>query len=382
MKKHLIYIILLSAMLSTLCHGQTPTLSGLSPQRFASTIEGKPTSLYILRNSKGIEACITNYGARLVSLMEPDRNGKLEDVVLGYDNITDYHTKGQNFGATVGRYIGRIIGPKFTIDSTTYTLQDNGKGVISHGGNPGFANRVWDIIDQTEQKLVLRYISPDGENGFPGKLTTILTYTLLEDGALEVDFQATTTKATHVNLSNHSFFNISGNPVQSVEAQYLWIDSKKIAEYDQHKNVTGHFYKVRHTPFDFRKPHAIGERINNDNEQLNITGGYDHAFALRHSGDISKPAAILFDAKSGRTLTVYTTEPAIQIYTGNGLKGNQTGKQGITYCKRAAICLETLHFADSPNKPKFPSTLLRPEQTYHSTTIFSFTTSQRSSIRP
>lgn len=353
---------------------QSLTLSGLNPERFDTIIDGKHTALYTLTNAKGCEACITNYGARLVSLMEPNWNGRMEDVVLGYDNVRDYHTRGQNFGATVGRYIGRIIGPKITIDGTTYKLQENGKGVISHGGKPGFANRVWDVVGVGKQNIVLRYVSPDGENGFPGELTTTLTYTLRDDGAVEVDFKATTTKPTVVNLANHSFFNISGNPEHSVEVQNLWIDSKKIAAYDKNKNVTGEFMKVKHTPFDFTKPRQIGERINTDNEQLNVTGGYDHAFALNHAGDLSRPAAILYDAQSGRALTVYTTEPALQVYTGNGLKGNQVGKKGIVYKRRCAVCLETLHFADSPNKPQFPSTLLRPGQTYHSKTVFVFST--------
>lgn len=350
------------------------TLSGLDPSKFSALIDGKQTALYTLKNVKGEEACITNYGARLVSLMEPNWNGRMEDVVLGYDNVWDYHTKGQNFGATVGRYIGRIIGPKITIDGTTYNLQENGKGVVSHGGKPGFADRVWDVVNVGPQSLTLRYVSPDGENGFPGELTTTLTYILRDDGALSIDFIATTNKPTVVNLANHSFFNISGNPERSVETQSLWVDSKEIAEYDKNKNVTGSFLNVKHTPFDFRKPRQIGERIDDDNEQLKITGGYDHAFSLFHAGDINRPAAILYDAQSGRALTVYTTEPALQVYTGNGLKGNQVGKKGIKYKRRCAICLETLHFADSPNKPHFPSTLLRPGQTYHTRTVYVFST--------
>lgn len=353
---------------------QGTTLSGLDPTKFSAFIDGKQTALYVLTNAKGEEACITNYGARLVSLMEPNWNGRMEDVVLGYDNVWDYHTKGQNFGATVGRYIGRIIGPRIKIDGTTYELQNTGKGVISHGGKPGFADRVWDVVSYCKQSIVLKYVSPDGENGFPGELTTTLTYTLRDDGAISVNFEATTTKPTVVNLANHSFFNISGNPERSVEVQNLWIDSKEFAEYDMNKNVTGKFRNVNHTPFDFRKPRQIGERINTDDDQLKITEGYDHAFALHHAGDINRPAAILYDNQSGRVLTVYTTEPAIQIYTGNGLKGNQIGKKGIKYKKRCAICLETMHFADSPNKPQFPSTLLRPGQTYRSQTVFVFST--------
>lgn len=363
-----------AATMSLVATAQERTLSGLDPSRFDAVIDGKPTALYVLSNGKGIEACITNYGARLVSLMEPNWNGRMEDVVLGYDNVMDYHTKGQNFGATVGRYIGRITGPSVTIDGKEYKLQDSGKGVISHGGKPGFANRVWDVVSYNRHCLVLRYVSPDGENGFPGELTTTLTYALRDDGALSVSFKATTTKPTVLNLANHSFFNISGNPQRSIEQQMLWVDSKAIAAYDKNKNVTGELMDVSHTPFDFRHPHAIGERINDDNAQLAVTGGYDHAFALRHVGSLDSPAVILYDAQSGRVLTVYTTEPAIQIYPGNGLKGNQVGKNGIVYKRRSAVCLETLHFSDSPHKPSFPSTLLRPGQTFSSTTVFAFST--------
>ena len=353
---------------------QSKTLSGLYPENFCDTIDGKPTALYVLKNENGMEACVTNYGARLVSLMTPNWNGRMEDVVLGYDNIKDYHTRGQNFGATVGRYVGRIIGPEFSIDGHSYRLQDDGKGHIAHGGKPGFQNRVWDVMQADRQKIVLQYVSPDGENGFPGELTVTLTYTLTDRNSVDVDFKAETTKPTVLNLTNHSFFNISGDLSRTVLSQNLWIDSNRIAEYDKGKNVTGKLLGVRNTPFDFTKPHQIGKRIDSDDAQLAVTGGYDHSFLLRHPGDMRNPAAILYDAQSGRTLTVYTTEPAIHVYTGNGLKGNQTGKNGITYPRRSAICLETMHLADSPNKPQFPSTLLRPGEKFHSKTVFLFTT--------
>lgn len=370
--KHILTVMLLA--LAATIQAQLQTTPGLYPEKFKDTIDGKQTALYILKNSNGMEACITNYGARLVSLMTPNWNGRFEDVVLGYDNVMDYHTKGQNFGSTVGRYAGRITGPVFSIDGKEYKLQDDGKGYISHGGKPGFQNRVWDVLYNDGQKVVLQYVSPDGENGFPGELTVTLTYTLTEQNALDVDFKATTAKPTVLNLTNHSFFNISGDLSRTVLPQNLWIDSNRIAEYDSNKNVTGNFLNVRNTPFDFTKPHQIGKRIDNEDVQLKVTGGYDHAFMLRHPGDMRKPAAIVYDAQSGRTLTVYTTEPAIHIYTGNGLKGNQTGKGGITYPRRSAICLETMHPADSPNKPQFPSTLLRPGETYRSKTVFMFST--------
>lgn len=375
--KHFFSIWVVLLLMFPLSMKAQQTLSGLSPERFHETIDGKQTALYTLKNQNGLEACITNYGARLVSLMVPNWNGRFEDVVLGYDNVMDYHTQGQNFGATVGRYVGRILGPSFTLDGKTYHLQDNGKGHISHGGKPGFQNRVWDVLEKDHNKLVLQYVSPDGENGFPGELTVTLTYMLTEQNTLDVDFKATTTQPTVLNLTNHSFFNISGDLNRSVLTQNLWVDSRKIATYDNNKNVDGKLLKVRHTPFDFTKPRQIGDRIDTDHPQLKVTGGYDHAFLLRHPGDIRKPAAIVYDAQSGRTLTVYTTEPALQVYTGNGLKGNQIGKDSIRYQRRTAICLETQHLADAPNKPQFPSTVLRPGETWHSKTVFKFTTDPR-----
>lgn len=366
--------ITIAILLLTTATTQAQTQSGLDPNNFVTTIDGKQTALYTLTNNNGVEACITNYGARLVSLMVPNWNGRMEDVVLGYDNINDYATKGKNFGATMGRYVGRISGPSITIDGQRYQLQDNGKGHISHGGKPGFQDKVWDVVEQGPQRLVLRYVSPDGENGFPGELTVLLTYTLTDQDALDVDFNAITTRPTVVNFTNHSFFNISGDLSRDILSHHLWIDSKRMAKFDKQKNLTGELMKIKHTPFDFTKPREIGDRIDRDNEQLNITNGYDHSFLLKHPANLRKPAAILYEPRSGRTLTVYTTEPAIHIYTSNGLKGDQRGKNGVTYNKRSAVCLETMHLSDSPNKPQFPSTLLRPGQNYHSKTVFKFST--------
>lgn len=341
-----------------------------SKKSFKATIEGKKTSLYTLRNKKGMKALITNYGARLVSLYAPDRKGKMEDVVLGYDNVMDYHTKGQNFGATVGRYIGRIKGPSFELDGQTFHLQDDGLGHISHGGKPGFANRVWEVKAKNDSTLTLQYVSPDGENGFPGELTVTLTYSLSFDNSLGVEFLATTTKPTVLNLSNHSFFNISGDLTRPITNQQLKIAADSIATFDKGKNLDGNFMAVVGTPFDFREARTIGDSIDADNDQLKITKGYDHAFKL--TSKAIEPAATLYDKASGRKMEVFTTEPAIQIYTGNGLKGNQKGKNGILYQRRTAICLETEHFADAPNHKNFPSTTLRPNEKFHSKTIFHF----------
>ncbi len=347
------------------------TLSGLRPDRFVATIDGKQTALYTLTNN-GLEACITNYGARVVSMMVPDQEGHLGDVVLGFDNINDYVNKKQNFGSVVGRYVGRIKGARFALNGVPYVLQQTGGGNISHGGRPGFSDRVWDVVTRNDSSLCLKYVSPDGENGFPGTLTVKVTYTLTYDHALDVAYEATTDKSTVVNLTNHSFFNISGDPSSTILTHTLYIDSKYIATYDKDKNVDGRFMKVKNTPFDFTSAKAIGSDIDIYDEQMAITKGYDHGFALRHAGDITRPAAVVYDAKSGRRLTVFTTEPSLQVYTANGLNGTLVGKNGIAYPRRSAICLETMHFSDSPNQPDFPSTTLNPGETYRSHTIYHF----------
>jgi aldose 1-epimerase len=277
------YILNMSILLHSFREKPVKTLSGLDPTKFQSKVEGKPTALYTLTN-QGMEACITNYGARLVSLMVPDRYGRVEDVVLGFDNIDDYHQQKNKFGSVVGRYIGRIKGASFELDGKTYQLQQTGGGNISHGGYPGFADKPWEMVGKTDTTLILKYVSPDGENGFPGTLTVFVTYHLKYNHALTISYEAQTDKPTVLNLSNHSFFNISGDPSSSVLSQQLMIDSKKIATFDKNKNVDGRLVKVRHTPFDFTKMKAIGKDINVQDEQLAITKGYDHSFALRKAG--------------------------------------------------------------------------------------------------
>ncbi len=368
---HITYIRHMSGLTQSLQIKDT-TLSGLHPERFQSQVAGKTTALYTLRNGN-MEACITNYGARLVSLMVPDQDGKIEDVVLGFDNIDDYHQQKQNFGSIVGRYAGRIKGARFNLDGKEYHLQNYEKGSnISHGGNPGFANQVWDVVANNDSILRLRYISADGENGFPGTLTVNVTYHLSYNHALTVNYEATTDKPTVLNLTNHTFFNLSGNPSTTILDHQLQIDSKYIATYDKKKNVDGKFMRIKNTPFDFTSMKAVGTDINIYDEQMSITKGYDHAFLLKHPGKTNVAAAKVYDEKSGRMLTVYTTEPALQIYTANGLDGTLVGKKGVTYNKQSAICMETMHFSDSPNQTNFPSTVLRPGETYRSQTTFQF----------
>ena len=359
---------LLALMAGTVSmNAQQLTRSGLAPERFDSIMDGKQTGLFTITNQQGMEACITNYGARLVSLMWQGR-----DCVTGFDNVGDYRRFRQNYGATVGRYVGRIKGARFMLDGREHRLQENGKGVTSHGGYPGFADHIWTVTSQTDSTLTLQYVSPDGENGFPGTLTVNLTYRLSSRNGLEIDYEATTDKPTVLNLTNHSFFNISGQMNREITSQELWVNSDSIATFDQQKNLNGRMMSVENTPFDFRTATLIGARIDDDHEQLKVTRGYDHSFILRNAGNDQQPAAIVTDQDSRTRMTVYTTEPVLHIYTGNGLKGNTRGKQGISYPRRSAICLEAMHLADSPNQPHFPSTVLRPGETFRSHTAYVF----------
>lgn len=349
------------------------TLSGLNKKNFQTEVDGKSTVLVVITNKQGLEACITNYGARLVSLMVPDKRGNWEDVVTGFPTIDEYLSQNQNFGSTVGRYIGRILGPSFTIDSVEYQLQGYGKSThISHGGKPGFAGRMWNIEKVEKDAVTLSYLSPDGENGFPGNLQVYLTYRLTDDNALDLTYTATTDKPTVLNLSHHSFFNISGNFNQTVENQMMWIDAERMTPYDEKKCVTGEYMDIEGTPFDFRLPQAVGARIDEENDQLKVTRGYDHAWVLNTQGDDQCVAAWIYDAESGRKMEIYTSEPGVHVYSGNGLKGNMVGKDSIAYASRTAICFETMHYQNSPNIPHFPSTLLRPGETYHSHTAYRF----------
>jgi len=302
--------------------------------------------------------------------MAPDKNGKMEDVVCGFPSIQDYMELRQNFGAAIGRYIGRILNATFTLDDVEYKL--SGKKHCSHGGYPGFADRVWRPRQEDPQTLYLYYLSPDGENGFPGNLNVCLIYRLTDDNALDIVYEATTDKPTVVNLSHHSFFNISGKLGSSIENELLQIDSDYITEYDEDKCVTGAFLPVKGTPFDFNEPQLIGDYIDGEDEQLKITNGYDHTWVLNTNGDDTCMAICLTDSESGRTLEVYTTEPGVQVYTANGLNGKTIGKNEVAYPFRGAVCLETMHFADSPNKPHFPSTVLRPGDTYYTHTVYKF----------
>jgi aldose 1-epimerase len=346
---------------------------------FGSTADGQSIRSYRLVNQKGMEAVIINYGAALVSLKVPDRNGSSSDVVLGYDDLKGYEADKSFFGASIGRYGNRIGKGQFTLDGKSFQLSTNDGPNTLHGGTRGFNKRVWTAVDRSTadaQVLELSYTSADGEEGFPGKLTATVKYTLpASSNELRIDYTAKTDKDTVVNLTNHSYFNLTGDPSNEIVDHQLTLNASKFTPVDATLIPTGELRDVSGTAFDFRKPTAIGTRIAQNDEQLKFGKGYDHNWALDWvEGKGVRLAAEVFDPKSGRVLQVFTLEPGIQFYSGNFLDGTVRGKAGKLYAHRTGFCLETQHFPDSPNHANFPSTTLKPGQTYHSTTIFRFST--------
>ncbi|KAA6347216.1 aldose 1-epimerase [termite gut metagenome] len=350
------------------------TLSGLKPSDFIVEVESKPVALYVLKNKNGLEACITNYGGRLVSLMVPDKNSKPTDVVLGYDKITDYLKSRDYLGALIGRYGNRIANAKFTLDGIEQKILTFGNGHSLHGGVRGFHTCLWDAIQVNGQTLELRYLSVDGEAGFPGNLNVKVTYTLTDDNAVDIRYEATTDKPTVVNLTNHSYFNLSGVPGSQIADHLIQINADRFTPFDATFIPTGVLESVDGTPMDLRKPIAIGAHIDDPYEQLQKAKGYDHNWVLNTQGDITILAAKAISETSGIIMEVYTNEPCIQFYTGMGKKNN--GKLGVNYPSRGAFCLETQHFPDSPNQPNFPSTVLRPGENYVSRCIYKFSICQ------
>ena len=350
------------------------TLSGLSKADFCQQIDGKETALYVLSNASGAELCVTNYGAKIVSLMVPDRDGKLTDVVTGHKSIADYLTSEEPyFGAICGRYGNRIAKGRFEIDGTVYDQLAINNGPNSlHGGLKGFNAKVWDATQKDEQTIELQLISPDGEEGFPGELQTAVTYQLTEDNEVIISYRAVTTKPTVLNLTNHSYFNLSGAGDPYVGDHLLQINADYYLPTDETAIPYGPKEPVEGTPMDFRTPHTVGERINDDFEQLHFGKGYDHTYILNKEGEELSFCARCNSPKTGIVMETFTTEPGVQLYTGNWMTGNFEGKPGQRYPERAALCLETQHFPDSPNKPEYPSTLLRPGETFLSTTIYQF----------
>jgi len=329
-------------------------------------------NVHTLKNDK-IEAKITNYGGIVMSLMVPDRTGKMGDIVLGFDDPEHYIRGNPSyFGALIGRYGNRIGHAKFTLEGKEYTLAKNDGDNTLHGGNKGFNQKFWTPKDD-QNKLTLTYVSPDMEEGFPGTLTATVTYSLLPSG-LRIEYMAKTDKATVVNLTNHSYFNLAGQGNGDVLNHEIMINADRFTPVDQGLIPTGVLQPVAGTPFDFRQAHKIGERINANDQQLKYAKGYDHNWVLNRTGAGMSLAAHVTEPTSGRVMEVWTQEPGVQFYTGNFLDGKITGKGGKKYPFRGALCLETQHFPDSPNKPAFPSTELKPGQTYRTATEYRFST--------
>jgi aldose 1-epimerase len=358
--------------------GATPQPGSTTKKSFGKTPDGQPVDLYVLTNKAGAEASITNYGGAVVSLKVPDRNGKFADVVLGYDTVDGYVADKSFFGALVGRYGNRIGHAQFALDGKTYTLAKNNGENTLHGGIKGFNKALWTaktLSVKGGQSLELSYLSKDGEEGFPGNLKVTVTYTWTDANALIIDYSATTDKKTVVNLTNHSYFNLAGQGSGDILGHQLMIQADMFTPVDAGLIPTGELRDVAGTPFDFRKPTAIGARIDQNEEQMKLGGGYDHNFVLRSPMDRAEfLAARVVDPSSGRVLEVWTTEPGVQFYTSNFLDGKTIGKGGVGYPKHAAFCLETQHFPDSPNQPKFPSVVLNPGARYHTTTTYKFST--------
>ena len=363
--------------MTTLSPAGAKSQSGSTTKKsFGKTPDGQPADLFVLTNKNGAEVSITNYGGAVVSLKVPDRSGKLADVVLGYDGIDGYVNDKSYFGALVGRYGNRIGHAQFVLDGKTYTLAENNGENSLHGGVKGFNKAVWTaktLSKKDGQLLELSYLSKDGEEGFPGNLKVTVTYTWTDANALKIEYSATTDKKTVVNLTNHSYFNLAGQGSGDSLGHLLTIEADKFTPVDSGLIPTGELRDVAGTPFDFRNSTAIGARISQDDEQLKLGGGYDHNFVLRRSAGSSESlAARVVEPTSGRVLEVWTTEPGVQFYTGNFLDGKSAGKGGATYPKRSAFCLETQHFPDSPNQPKFPSVALNPGERYHTITTYKF----------
>jgi aldose 1-epimerase len=355
---------------------ETPAAGGVTlPQKEFGVTPAGPARLYTLANKHGMAVTITNYGGIVTSLRAPDRNGKSDDVVLGYDSIDGYLKKHPYFGAIVGRYGNRIAKARFTLDGVEYKLAANNGANALHGGLQGFDKKLWEASDvsASDPALALSYVSRDGEEGYPGRLSTRVVYTVTEDNELRIDYTATTDKPTVLNLTNHSYFNLVGQGNGDILGHEIQINAGHFTPIDAGLIPTGEIRAVDGTPLDFRKPQKIGARIDANDEQIKLGGGYDHNFVIV-PGEGLKLAARVYDVGSGRVMEVLTTEPGVQFYTGNFLDGTLTGKDGKVYKKRYGFCLETQHYPDSPNQPSFPSVVLRPGAEYRSRTIYRFST--------
>ena len=352
------------------------TLSGLDRANFVSSVNGKATDLYTLTNAGGMEVCVTNFGGRIVSVMVPDRNGEMKDVVLGFDNIANYADKvnsPSDFGASIGRYANRIKNGVIVVDGETIQLPKNNFGHCLHGGPDGWQYQVYDAVQPDGSSVVMTMVSPDGDSAFPGNVIATVTMKLTDDNAIDIRYEAVTDRKTVVNMTNHSYFNLSGDPSRRVDNHILYINSDTYTPVDHTFMTTGEILPVEGTPMDFRTPVAIGDNIRNfDFQQIMFGNGFDHNWCLNTAGDDTQVAARAYCPETGICLEVFTDEPGVQFYSGNFLDGSCTGKNGVVYQQSTAFCLETQKYPDTPNKPDWPSAFLEPGQKYTSHCVYRF----------
>jgi aldose 1-epimerase len=384
MKKHTLqFLLLASGLYLASCTMRTEQktenisepAASIEKASFGKTKDGAAIERYTLRNKNGVEVSVINFGGIITSLKVPGKDSLFEDVVLGFDSLADYEKSNPFFGALIGRYGNRIAKGKFTLDGKNYTLAKNNDENHLHGGPTGYYKVVWTIAEtpSTEGKAVkLTYLSKDMEEGYPGNLNVEVIYTLTDANELKIDYKATTDKKTVVNLTQHSYFNLSGNIKRDILDHELTLNADKFLPVDRTLIPTGELKDVAGTPFDFRQPRRIGEHIDDEDAQIKFGKGYDHCWVLNASADSLRSAAVLYDSASGRQMEVLTTEPGIQFYSGNFLDGKLIGKNNTTYNFRTGLCLETQHFPDAPNQPAFPTTVLNPGDVYHTQTIYKF----------
>jgi aldose 1-epimerase len=347
----------------------------IEKNEYGTTPAGQKVSVYSLKNQKGMEVNILTYGGIISSIKVPNKAGVFEDIVLGFNNLEQYTNDNSYFGALIGRYGNRIANGKFTLDGTEYFLEINNLPNALHGGPEGFHRVIWTVEEAKSDDMAilkLKYLSKDGEEGFPGNLTVFVTYTLKNDNSLVVFYEATTDKKTVLNLTQHSYFNLSADFTKPISDHEITIDADKIVPIDAGLIPTGNLLYVLNTPFDFRKPKTIGKDINDENEQLKIGQGYDHCWVLNHQNKGNRFAASAYHKTSGRFLEVFTDQPGVQLYTGNFLDGTLPARNGGTYARRTGFCLETQHYPDSPNQKDFPTTVLNPGEIYKTKTTFKF----------
>jgi len=371
-------VLMLLVVVAAGCSRETPmsqSASHIVQEPFGRTPDGQPIELVTLMNSHGLRAEVMTYGAIIVSLKTPDRTGQFDDIVLGWETAEPYFKGSPFFGAVAGRYANRIANGRFTLDGQEYVLAKNNGPNHLHGGIKGWDKVVWQpeaFNDKTGVGVHLSYTSADGEEGYPGRVKARITYTFTDANELKIDYFATTDKPTVINLTQHSYFNLSGGNAADILGHELTINADRYTPVDDGLIPTGALVPVEGTPFDFRRPALIGARIGTNDTQLKRGRGYDHNFVLNRTGSDLSLAATAYEPTTGRTLDVLTTEPGVQFYSGNFLDGTLAGKNGQKYIQRAGFCLETQHFPDSPNHPDFPSTVLRPGEEYKSTTVFKF----------